>query len=83
MERLSLPPLWLRSYFGDFVPNRDVVFADTPDAAVEALKKISSSEYCRRKFEDASRSYYLTHYSPEIHAKAVERVLQYVGHKTR
>jgi glycosyltransferase involved in cell wall biosynthesis len=70
-------------YYNDFVPNRDVVFADTPDVAVEALKKISSSEYCRRKFEDASHLYYLTHYSPEKHAKAVERVLRWVACKTR
>jgi glycosyltransferase involved in cell wall biosynthesis len=65
-------------YLG-LVPDRDVVFADTPDVAVEALTRIRSIDDYRRKFEDASRSYYSTHYSPETHAKALERVLEYVG----
>jgi len=70
-------------YYGDFVPNRDVIFADNPHAAVEALKKISSYASYRRQLEDASRAYYIAHYSPEKHAKAVERSLGYAGFKTQ
>jgi glycosyltransferase involved in cell wall biosynthesis len=70
-------------YYGDLLANRDVVFADNPGVAVEALKKISLNECCKRELEDASLAYYLSHYLPEKHAEAVERLFERMGCKKR